>query len=94
MEMPRCLLRAKDLTMKFWAEVVYYKNYLLNQILMRVVCHVTPIKKWCGKKPSIGHLSTFRCVSWQHILDNWKKNLDAKSHACIMMSYSKETKSY
>jgi hypothetical protein len=36
----------------------------------------------------------FGCVSWAHISDDCKKKLDAKSHACIMMGYSKESKSY
>ena len=32
--------------------------------------------------------------AWEHILDDFKKKLDAKSHAYIMMAYSKELKAY
>jgi hypothetical protein len=36
----------------------------------------------------------FGCVSWAHIPNDCRNNLDEKSHACIMMGYSKESKSY
>jgi hypothetical protein len=55
---------------------------------------VTPIKKWSGKKPSIGHLRMFGCVAWAHISDNCRKKLDDESHSCIMMGYLKESKGY
>ena len=64
--------------MNFLDEATYCTKYILNQILTREVCHVTPIDKWCGKKP----------------LDDYKKKLDGKSHACIMMGYYEESKSY
>ena len=44
--------------------------------------------------PLVCHLRTFRYVAWEHNSDAYKKKLDAKSHACIMMGYSKESKSY
>jgi hypothetical protein len=92
-EMARCLLQAKYMPPHFWDEVVYCENYLLNHILTRVVPSMTLVERWCGKKPSIGHLHVFGCVSWDHF-DDCRKKLDAKSHACIMMGYSEESKSY
>lgn len=29
-EMERCLIQTKEMSMKFWVEVVYCANYLLN----------------------------------------------------------------
>ena len=55
---------------------------------------MTHVKKWHGKKPSISCIRKFGCVSWEHILDDCKIKLDTKSHACIMMGYSEESKSY
>ena len=74
--------------MKFWDEVVYCENYLLNRIPTRVVYHVTLVDMWCGKKPFIGHVRMFGYVTLAHISDDCRKSLDAKSHACIMMGYS------
>ena len=94
-EMARCLLQAKDLSTRFWDEAIYYANYLLNQIPMKDVGQVTHVDKQSGnKKPYVSHLNRFGCVTWEHISDGCMKKLDAKSHACIMMGYSKESKSY
>jgi hypothetical protein len=55
---------------------------------------MTPLEKWSGRKPSVGHLKMFGCIVWAHILDDKRKKLDAKSHACIMVGYSDESKAY
>ena len=55
---------------------------------MRETIEVTPIERWCGKKTSIDDLNMFGFVSWEHILDDCRKKLDAKIYACIMMGYS------
>ena len=93
-EMVRCLLQDKDLSMNFWAEAICLTNYLLKRVPMKVVCQVTIVKKWPSKKPSIGHLRTFVCLALAHILDYCRKKLDANSQAYIMMGYSKDSKSY
>ena len=92
--MARCLLQAKDLPMKFQAKFISCANYQLNWILMRIVCHVTLVDKWCDKKPFVIHLGTFGCVSWVQISNDYRKKLDGKSHACIMMGQFEESKSY
>lgn len=92
--MARCLLQTKEMPTKFWAEVVYCASYLLNQVLTKVVGLVTPIEKWCCQNPLVNHLKTFGCVAWAHISNDCRKKLVVKSHACIMMAYSKESKSY
>ena len=92
--MAHYLLQDKDIMTKFWVESIYYDNYLLNLVLTRVVSSMTPIKKWCGKKPSVSHLRTFGCVTRENIFDACKNNLDAKSHACIMIGYFEKSKSY
>ena len=92
--MVSCLLQAKGLPTKFCVEVIYYANYIMNQIQTRVVYHVIPIKNWCGKNPLVDYFQTFGCVAWEHILNDLRKKMDVESHACIMMGYSKESKAY
>jgi hypothetical protein len=75
------------------------RSYLLLKLfvkfdLTKVVWDVTLVEKWSGRKPSVEHLRTFGCIAWAHILDDRRKKLDAKSHACIMMGYSEELKAY
>lgn len=91
--MARCLLQAKEPT-KFWAEIIYYANYLLSLVPTRAINHVTPIKKWCAKKPLVDHLEMFVCIAWAHISNDCRKKLDAKNHVCIMIGYSEEFKAY
>jgi len=62
--------------------------------MTHVVDYVTLVEIWCGNNPSVDHLKFFGCVAWAHILDDCRKKLDAKSHACIMMGYSEEYKYY
>ena len=66
----------------------------MNLFLTRAVSSMTPIEKWCGNKPLFSHLRMFWCDFWEHISDVYIKKLDAKSHAYIMMGYSKESKAY
>ena len=62
--------------MKFWDEAIYFENYLLNQILTRVVYHMTPVDRWCSKKPFVSHLRIVGCVVWEHISDDFINKLD------------------
>jgi hypothetical protein len=93
-EMARSLLQAKDIPPHFRAAVVYCGNYLLYHISNRAIHSTTSVEQWCGKNPLVGHLHVFGCVSWAHISDDCRKNLDAKSHACILMRYSEDSKYY
>ena len=52
------------------------------------------VEEWNGNKSSVSLLRTFGCVTWAHINDNYRKKLDAKRHACIMMGCSDESKDY
>ena len=72
----------------------YCSNNLLNLILTRVVIGMTQVDKSNGIKPYVVHLKTFWCVFWVHISDNYGNKLDSKSHTCIMISYSFESKSF
>jgi hypothetical protein len=66
----------------------------VNLVFTHAFNSMTPIEKWCGKNPSVGHLRNFECISWAHISNACRKELDAKSHVCIMTGYSEESKSY
>jgi len=90
----RCFIQAKGILTWFWEKVVCYSNYLLNLVLTKFVCDMTSVKKWSGRKLSVKHLKMCGCIGWVHISDDYRKKLDAKNHACIMMGYYKESKAY
>ena len=54
-------------------------------ILTKVVWVVTTLEKWSGRKNLFKHFQMFECMAWDHILNDERNNLDAKTHACIMI---------
>jgi hypothetical protein len=54
--MDHFILQEKNLPNHFWDEVFYCAKYILNHIPARAFSFVTPVDKWFGNNPSIGHL--------------------------------------
>ena len=54
--MVKCVLQTKEISTKFWAEVIYYSIYLMNLVSIRVVIKSTLVEKWNGRKPYVRHL--------------------------------------
>ena len=93
-EMARCMLYSKGLHKKNWAEAISCANFILNQVPTKSIKHVTPEEKWNGRKPDISNFKLFSCECWAHIIDNKLKKLDPKSHKCIFIGYSEDSKAY
>lgn len=91
--MEQCLLQARLMPTKFWVEAIYFSNYLVNQIPTKVALDMTPVEKWSGRKSSF-ILINFGFISWDHILDDKRRNLNAKRHACILINHSQELTTY
>ena len=92
--MARCMLYSKGLHKKNWVEAVSCANFILNHVPTKVVKHATPEEKWNGWKPDISNFKVFGCECWAHIPDHKQKKLDSKSHKCIFIGYSKDSKAY
>jgi hypothetical protein len=67
MEMARSMLKDKDLSNTFWADVVSTVVYLLNKCLTKVVVDKTLIDAWSGRKPLAKHLKVFGNVCYTYI---------------------------
>jgi hypothetical protein len=57
------MLKANELSNRFWGEAVLMAVYILNRMPARSVEGVTPFEVWYGKKPLVHHLCTFRYLS-------------------------------
>ena len=90
--MARCMFYSKTLHKRFWVEVICCANYILNRVPNKVVLHVTPEEKWNGRKPDISNFKVFGSECWVHISDEKWKKLDPKSHKCIFIGYSEDSK--
>ena len=92
--MARCMLCFKGLHKKIWAKAVSCANFILNRVPTKFLKHVTHEEKWNGQKPNISNFKVFGCECWAHIPDNKRKKLDPKSHKCIFIGYSEDSKAY
>ena len=50
-QIARCLLQAKDVSMKLWDKFIYYENYILKQIPIMVFYHVTLSRSGLVRNP-------------------------------------------
>ena len=69
------MLYSKGLHKKNWADVVSCENFILTQVPIISVKHVTPEEKWNGIKPDINNFKVFGCECWVHILDEKRQKL-------------------
>ena len=69
-------------------------KYLAWKRKMTDVIRSNMIEKWNGKKPDISNFKVFGYECWAHIHDDKRKKLDPKSHKCIFIGYSEDSKAY
>ena len=93
-ESARCMIHAKDLPYKFWAEAVATACYVRNRSPTTAVDGETPEEAWSKTKPSVEHLRVFGCVAYAHVPKELRGKLDSKSEKCIFVGYCGESKAY
>lgn len=94
MNMVRCLLSEKEMPKPFWPEAVRWTVYVLNRSPTLSVKDKTPEESWSGIKPSVEHFRVFGCIGHVHIPDAKRLKLDDKSHRCVLLGMSDESKAY
>ena len=68
--------------------------YIMNRCPTKSVNNKVPQEAWTGMNHSVSHLKIFGCVAYAHVPDEMRKQLDNKTHKCIFVSYSEDTKAY
>ena len=94
LEMAHCALHFKGLQNKFWGLVVSCAAYIVNRIPTKALTNITHEEAWSGKKPHIDYFKELGCISLAHIPNEKRKKLEPKSHKCLFMGYSEESKAY
>lgn len=95
MEMARTMITDQGLPYKFWAEAVYTSAYLQNRLPTKANEDViTPIEKWSGHKPTVGHLKIFGSLCFVHVPDEKRRKLEDKAKRGIFIGYSSQSKGY
>ena len=76
MNMDRSMLSHKKLSHEYWDEVIACIVYLLNKSPIVSVQDKIPEEAWSGTKTSVAHLRFFGSVSFSHVPDEIRRNMD------------------
>ena len=60
-EMATCMMEAKTLPPKFWAEDINCASYIQNRVPHKYINGITPFEAWSGHKPDVSHFGIF-CI--------------------------------
>jgi hypothetical protein len=88
----RSLLKAKGLPGWFWGEAVMSVVYLLNRAPTKTVEGMPPFKAWYGKKLSVHHLKTFKCLVYVRNTTPHLKKLEDRGKKMIFMGHESGSK--
>jgi len=77
-----CILQQAGYDNKFWANAVYFMNYVGNQALTKIVENSTPFELISGHKPDISNLRFFSCPAAVLIQTQLSK-LASKINKCL-----------
>jgi len=88
------MIRAKNLSTRFWGEVVKTIAYLTNKSSTRAMWNITPEEAWIGIKPTMNHLRIFECTTHMHVPKEKRQKLDDESSKCFFWGYSEVSKAY
>lgn len=94
MNMVRSMLKGRNLSNEYWAEVVACAIYVINRSPTRIVVNKFPEQAWSSMYCSISHLRVFGCVAYAHFPKEQRGKLDEKSEKCIFIGYSEQLKAY
>lgn len=91
-KMARSLVKAKELPNQYRAEAIATSVYLLNISPTKAILNQTPYEAWRGKKPSVGHLRIFGCITYAFVNSLNHHKLDEKSEKCMFIGFCPHSK--
>lgn len=94
LNMVRCLLFEKNMPKWFWAEAANWACHILNRCATSTLIDMVPEEVWSGIKPNINHFKIFESIGFVHIPSQLRSKLEERSHKCIFLGISFESKAY
>lgn len=89
----RILMMEKNVSQKYWREVVSTAVYTMNQVQVKKGTNKTHFKLWYGYAPNMNYFKVFG-RKYYILKDARKGKLDAKSDEGIFLGYSTKRKAY
>ena len=88
------MLYDQDLPLFLWVETCSTAVYLQNRSPHKAVGSRTPKEAFTRKRPDIGHLRMFGCLTYSHIPSEKRMKLEPTTEKGILVGYSETTKGY
>ena len=93
MDCARTLMMEKNISLKYWREVVSTTVYTLNRVQVKKCTHLTPFELWYGYPPNVKYFKIFGSKCYI-LKDDRSGKFDAKSDERIFLGYSTRSKAY
>ena len=81
------MLKGKNLSNGFWAEVINTVVYIKNRSPTRSLDFKTPFEALFDYKPTVKHLRVFGSKAFAHVPNENRKKLDSNTIKCIFVGY-------
>lgn len=94
MNMVRCLLSEKEMPRSLWPDAARWTAHVLNRSFTKAVKDMVPEERWTGIKPKVDYFRVFGSIAYVHIPEQKRVKLDDRSHRCILLGVSEESKAY
>ncbi|KAK8560247.1 hypothetical protein V6N12_013047 [Hibiscus sabdariffa] len=91
LDMVRSMMSHSDLLISFWGHALETTAFTLNRVPFKSV-QKTPYEIWTGKRPRMSFMKIWG--SQAYVKHQMSTKLEPRSHKCIFVGYSKETKGY
>ena len=92
--MTRSILNHMHLPNYLWGEAVRHVTYIINRVATRVLLLQTPYEAYKGRKPNLGHIRVFGCVSHAKTDTHRLKKLDDRSRTLVHLGIEPGSKAY
>lgn len=94
MNMVRCLLSEKEMPRFLWPDAARWTVHVLNRSLTKAIKDKVPEERWTGIKPKVDYFRVFGSIAHVHVPIQKRIKLDDRSHRCILLGVSDESKAY
>ena len=88
------MLHDQGLPLFLWVEACYTAVYLQNRSPHRAMGSMTPEEDFSGKKPKVGHLRIFGCITFSYVPSEKRKKLEHIAERGIFIGYSETSKAF
>jgi len=88
------MLHDQSLPFFLWAEAYNTDVYLQNMSPHRVLGSKTPKEVFISKKPKVGHIRIFGCLTYSHVLEERRTKLESIAEKGILVGYSETNRVY